>query len=139
MSEGPQERLRSFLEALVAGQVAAMEAQLTDDVVWNLAPSAGAERIEGRERMLEFLCSGLERCYRLPGRIEPLMSVGSDREAMCLARLSFETVNGDRYENLYSFAARFRGDRICEAWELLDTASWARQVGDELAARFGLA
>jgi ketosteroid isomerase-like protein len=125
-----EEVLQEFIEALVSGRYEELALRLTEDVVWHTAPSARTPPLEGRESMLEFLRAGIERCYRPPGSFKALMSVSSEREAMCLAELRLETRAGAIYENQYCFAARFEDGRISEAWELLDTANWARQLGE---------
>ena len=137
-AESLQGRLHAFIRALVSGDYDELAGCLTEDVVWHTAPSARTPPLEGRGEMLEFLRSGIERCYRTPGSLRPLMTVAADDKAICLVELRFETQAGTSYENQYCFAARFDDDRICEAWELLDTANWARQLGD-IAAELGFA
>jgi ketosteroid isomerase-like protein len=104
---------------------------LTDDVEWHAPPFAAKSfgELRGVERVAGFLCEGGDAFYE-PGSFEmesELQAVEEDR-AIVIALLRARTAQGKPYENRYAFGFRFRGGRICEAWELMDSVSFQKQM-----------
>jgi ketosteroid isomerase-like protein len=124
-----RELFERFLFSMIEGRHDEAEALLADDVVWNLPPFAEMAPIEGKKAVARFIREA-QATYYAPGslRLEPLLICAEAGRAACLAQLHATTRKGKRYENRYAFFARLRGGLLCEAWELLDTASFQAQL-----------
>jgi ketosteroid isomerase-like protein len=123
--------LERFFPAMFRDDREGLGGLLTEDVVWHVPPS-GVERfgeLRGAPAVLDFLCGAGGQFYE-PGSFEmetELAAFEGDR-ALVLAWLRARTARGKPYGNRYAFAFRFRAGRICEVWELLDTAHFASQL-----------
>ncbi len=105
---------------------------LTEDIVWH-APPFARERFGdpvGRQAVLDFLCGAGDEFYQ-PGSfsIERELEAFEGDRAIVMAILRATTARGEPYENRYAFGFRFREERIAEAWELLDSIHFERQMG----------
>jgi ketosteroid isomerase-like protein len=128
---GHRSILERFFPAMFADDREVLGGLVTDDVVWHVPPS-GVERFgepRGAPAVLDFLCGAGGQFYE-PGSFEmkaELEAFEADR-AVVVAWLRARTARGKPYGNRYAFAFRFRDGRICEVWELLDTAHFASQL-----------
>lgn len=112
-----------FLEAMLAGDQAAMATMLAPDVVWHLPPFSKQPPIHGRDGVLRFAREA-QAAYYQPGtlRFEPALVVADANGAALLGTLLARTKHGKDYENLYTFGLRFDAGKVAEGWELVDSA-----------------
>lgn len=127
----PRAILERFFPAMFADDRQVLGGLLDDDVLWHVPPSGVAQFGEprGAPAVLDFLCGAAGDFYE-PGSFEmrtELDAFEGDR-AVVVAWLTGRTASGKPYGNRYAFAFRFREGRICEVWELLDTAHFAGQL-----------
>lgn len=131
-----RETFERFLSAMFSSDRETLREVLSDDVVWHLPPWARA-RIEdpkGGERVAGFLCDGAATYYE-PGsfRFRPEVEAVEGDQAVVIGWLTARTAAGAAYENRYAFGFRLRDGRICEGWELLDSAHFEAQSRVEIA------
>lgn len=132
----PQTTLDRFFPAMFADDRETLATLLTEGVVWH-APPFARERFGdpvGRQAVIDFLCGAGDEFYQ-PGSFSierELQAVEEDR-AIVLAILRATSARGEPYENRYAFGFRFRDGQIDEAWELLDSIHFERQIGKALA------
>jgi ketosteroid isomerase-like protein len=115
--------------AMLARDRAALAELLDDDVTWHLPPFAHAPPKRGRAAVVEFLCTAGDAFYQ-PGSLAltPEVSAFEGDRALLLGRITGATRRGKPYANRYAFALRFRGERVIEAWELLDSKELLDQL-----------
>ena len=115
--------------AMMARDRDTLAALLDDDVTWHLPPFAHAPPKRGRAAVVEFLCTAGDAFYQ-PGSLAltPEVSAFEGDRALLLGRITGTTLRGKPYANRYAFALRFRGDRVIEAWELLDSKELLDQL-----------
>ncbi len=83
----------------------------------------------GFDLLLGFLCEGGEAFYESGSfEMEIELQAVEENRAIVLAQLRARTVHGKPYANRYAFAFRFREGRIREAWELLDSVAFQKQM-----------
>lgn len=120
---GTRELALRFVDVMLAGDLAALGAMLGDDVVWHLPPFAKLGPMRGRDAVLAFVRDAQAAYYEAGTlRLERDLVVADADGAVVLGTLRGRTKRGRDYENLYSFALRFAGGQVVEAWELLDSA-----------------
>ena len=120
-----------FLSLMFSSDRETMREVLTDDIVWRLPPWARArfEEPKGREQVVEFLCGGAATYYEPDSfQFQPEVQAVEGDQAVTLGWLSARTAKGADYQNRDAFAFRFRDGRICEGWELLDSAHFEAQT-----------
>lgn len=126
-----REVVTRLLRAMFAGDYSTLRDLLCEDVVWHVPPSAAARVSDpiGADEVLEFMQRGAGLYYQ-PGSfaMEPLLEAAEADRCLVLARLRARTRQGSDYENLYAFGFRLREGRVCEVWELLDTAHFHEQM-----------
>lgn len=124
-----REIFEEFLDAMFARRWERVGELLTDSAVWNLPPSLGLPKLEGREAVVEFLSTAPDTVYE-PGslRLEPIQISVEDGNAACFAKVFATTKRGKPYENVYGFFARLAGGRLEEVFELLDTVNFREQL-----------
>lgn len=129
----PHVILDRFFPAMFSDDRETLTTLLAEDIVWHAPPFARARFGDpvGRKAVLDFLCGAGDEFYR-PGsfEIEPeLQAIEGDR-GIVMATLRATTARGEPYENRYAFGFRFRDGQISEAWELLDSLHFERQMGE---------
>lgn len=118
----PRDAFARVIPAILAGDRTVMAELLDEDVTWHLPPFAAAEPKRGREAVVDFLIETPGKLYQ-PGSLvlsPELQALEGDR-ALLLGWMTGTTKRGKPYANRYAFAMRFRGGRVIEAWELLDS------------------
>jgi ketosteroid isomerase-like protein len=126
-----RETLERFFPAMFADDREALAPLVTDDVQWHAPPFAakGFGELKGSERILRFLTEGADQFYT-PGSFAlevELQAIEGDR-AIVIGQLRAKTAKGQPYQNRYAFGFRFRDGRICEAWELMDSVLFQKQM-----------
>jgi ketosteroid isomerase-like protein len=108
--------------AMLARDRGALAELLDDDVTWHLPPFAKAPPQRGRAAVIEFLCTAGDPFYE-PGSLKlvPEVSAVSDDQGVLVGQLTGTLRSGKPYANRYAFAVRFRGARVIEGFELLDS------------------
>jgi ketosteroid isomerase-like protein len=111
-----------LIPAMLAGDRDTLAELIDEDVTWHLPPFAHAKPRRGRAKAIEFLCTAPGAFYQ-PGSlaITPEVQAFEGDRAILLGWMTGTTRNGKPYANRYAFAMRFRGGRVIEAWELLDS------------------
>jgi len=127
----PHVTLERFFPAMFGDDREALHELLSEDIEWHAPPFAakGFGELRGADRVLDFLCGAGDAFYE-PGSFEmevELQAVEGDR-AVLIAWLRARTARGEPYSNRYAFGFRFREGRICEAWELLDSLRFQKQM-----------
>lgn len=127
------ETLDRFFPAMFRDDRDALRALLTEDVEWHAPPFAAKSfgALRGVDRVVEFLCSGGDAFYE-PGSFSmevEIQAVEEDR-AVVIAELRARTAHGRPYSNRYAFGFRLRGGLVCEAWELMDSVRFQKQMGE---------
>ena len=118
-----------LVPAMLARDRAALAELLDDDVTWHLPPFAHAPPRRGRAAVIEFLCTAGDAFYQ-PGSLAlaPEVTAFEGDRAVWVGWMTGTTLRGKPYENRYAFALRFRGARVLEAWELLDSKALLDQL-----------
>lgn len=127
----PHETLERFFPAMFRDDREALAPLLTEDIEWHAPPFAARSfgELRGAERVLAFLCEGGDAFYE-PGSFEmdvEVQAVEEDR-AVVIATLRARTIHGRPYSNRYAFGFRFQDGRIREAWELMDSVRFQKQM-----------
>jgi ketosteroid isomerase-like protein len=119
----------AYFDALGRADRAAMRALVTDDLVWVVPPSApapfgGVHR--GADAVIDMMLGAVSGAF-LPGsqRTEFRVAVGEGDAVMAEARIRARAAHAE-YENWYCFVVEFRGGRIAEIREHVDTIPAAR-------------
>jgi ketosteroid isomerase-like protein len=118
----PRATFERLIPAMLARDREALAELLDEDVTWHLPPFAHAEPRCGRAKVIEFLCKAPDAFYQ-PGSLAFARELGAfegDR-GLLLGWMTGTTRTGKPYGNRYAFAMRFRGARVIEAWEVLDS------------------
>lgn len=123
------QRFERFLGDMIGGRHDRVAPVLSEDVVWHLPPFAKSPPLEGRPAVLDFLEKAPAEYYA-PGssKLEIELLTVDGELASCQGTLRATTRRGMPYENRYVFFARFRGELICEVWELMDTVAFQEQL-----------
>jgi len=125
----PRDTFDRLFPALLGGDRDTLTELIDEDVTWHLPPFAHAEPKRGRDAVVEFLCKTPAKLYQ-PGSLAlapEVQAVEGDR-ALLLGWMTGTTARGKPYANRYAFAVRFRGGRVIEAWELLDSKELLDQL-----------
>lgn len=133
MSEKNKATAATFLKALGAGDIAALRAVVTDDVV---AVTAGYSAVSGpRDRDLILrICAAMPQIMENGIEFEILnMTAEADRVAAEVQGHA-KTIGGKRYDNQYHFLFHFRDGKICLLKEYLDNQLADTVLGPYLAA-----
>jgi 3-hydroxyisobutyrate dehydrogenase len=124
--------LQRFFQTLLAGDLGALGALLADEVVWHVPPSAAQRFAEprGRDAVLKFLGSATGEFFE-PGsmRFQSELQAVEGEQAIAIGWMTGRTAAGAPYANRYAWGLRLRGGRICDVYELLDTAHLQAQLG----------
>ncbi|TFG97840.1 MAG: nuclear transport factor 2 family protein [Myxococcales bacterium] len=130
-----KETVREYFAAIGRCDRAAMRALVTEDLVWVVPRSApppfgGVHR--GAEHVIGMMVGAVSEAF-LPGsqRTEFTAMVGEGDLVMAEAQMRARAPRGD-YENGYCFVVSFRGGRIAEIREHVDTIAAARFFAPEL-------
>jgi len=125
MSTHAKDVVRRYLDALLAGDLAAIRESFAPDAVWTIhgeLPIAGPWR--GREAIVDdFLAAVGGRLYK-PGTTEfefPTL-IGEGDTVALEWRVRATTAQGGKYDNRYCGFFVVRDGRIAEVREYLDTA-----------------
>ncbi len=116
------ERLaRAFLDAMVVGDAAAMEATLAEDAAMVLPrPTMSGRAFAGRENLLTALV-GLNARYESPRAEYGTVLAGPDAVAVEWCLTASLVSNGAPYEQFYGWFFDIRDGRITEIREYMDT------------------
>ena len=121
--------LRAYFTAIGLGDRAVMRALVTDDLVWVVPTSApppfgGVHR--GADLVIDRMAGAVAQAF-LPGtqQTEWTAMVGEGEVLMAEARMRARAAHGE-YDNRYCFVVVFRGERIAEIREHVDTITAAR-------------
>jgi ketosteroid isomerase-like protein len=129
--------VETYFAAIGRGDRTAMRALVTDDLVWVVpksapAPFGGVHR--GADRVIDMMLGAVSEAFE-PGsqRTELTAVVGEGDLVMAEAHMRARAPHGT-YDNWYCFVVRFRGGRIAEIREHVDTIAAARFFGPEPGA-----
>ena len=118
-----------YFAAIGRGDREAMRRLVADDLVWVVpssapAPFGGEHR--GAERVIGRMLGAVAEAF-LPGtqQTELTALVGEGELVMAEAHMRARAAHGE-YDNWYCFVVRFRGGRIAEIREHVDTIAAAR-------------
>jgi ketosteroid isomerase-like protein len=125
----PRDTFERLFPALLSGDRATLALLIDEDVTWHLPPFAHAAPKRGRDAAVDFLCNTPAKIYR-PGSLAltPEVQAFEGDRAVLLGWMTGTTASGKPYANRYAFAMRFRGGRVIEAWELLDSKEFLDQL-----------
>ena len=130
-----QERKRlalAFFEALGRADRSALMGLVHPDFRWVVPQGAvlHAGVHEGAERVFDAMLTAVGETFQ-PGsqRTEMGLVVGEADAVFCEARVRARGVDGRDYDNVYVFVFEFRGDRIAELREHVDTRYAAEFFG----------
>jgi ketosteroid isomerase-like protein len=125
----------AFFAALGRADREALRALVTDDLVWvvprsAIAPYAG--RHEGAERILDLMLAAAGATFE-PGsqHSEATLLVGEGDVVVGEVHMRARSRRGSTYDNWYCFLMEFRGGRIREIREHVDTAHAVRFFAGE--------
>jgi len=118
----PRDTFERLIPAMLARDRDVLAEFLDEDVTWYLPPFAHAKPRRGRAKVIEFLCKTPDAFYQ-PGTLAfaPELQAFEGDRGILLGWMTGTTQSGKPYGNRYAFAMRFRGGRVIEAWELLDS------------------
>lgn len=124
-----------FLEAITRADAGTMLALMHPDVEWvvpktAVAPYAGRHR--GAGKIVEMMVQAVQATF-LPGTVvhRVLAQVGDARRIMVETEMTAKQASGREYRNSYVFIFEFRGERIGEIREHVDTAYALQFFGAE--------
>jgi ketosteroid isomerase-like protein len=127
----PHETLDRFFPAMFADDRDVLMELLTEDVEWRAPPFAvdSFGPLNDREAVVSFLTEGGDAFYK-PGSfsMQTLVKAVEGDSAIVMGDIRATTAHDHPYSNRYAFGFRFRDGKICEAWELLDSASFQKQL-----------
>ncbi len=124
---------REFLLALGNGDVAGVTSRATDDLRFTTKGTSMFSATRNLTEVVE-LVGMLDALTTTPFVAEfPSMTAEDDRVSVEMAGHA-ELVGGGRYDNVYHFLFRFRGDKVCSVDEYLDTKYTEAAILPALAA-----
>ncbi|MFD2473587.1 nuclear transport factor 2 family protein [Amycolatopsis silviterrae] len=111
---------REFLLAMGNGDIDGVKARATEDIVFTTKGSSMFSAARTLPELLE-LIGTLDQLTASEFTAEfPSMTAEDDRVSVEMAGHA-DLVGGGRYDNIYHFLFRFRGDKIASVEEYLDT------------------
>ena len=109
--------LRGLLEAFAAGDVAAMETAIDDDMIWH-APGTNrfSGQFRGRTASMQRLAQMREA--GISTRFDVHDVVANDEHVVALVHVHLEVADGRRYDQPRVQVAHVRDGRIVEFWTM---------------------
>jgi ketosteroid isomerase-like protein len=130
-SDSTRALVEKFLVARAANDAAAIDALVSDDVVWAPPVGAGMGVIEGREAVVKALTGGavgrILKIDTIARHVHKLVVEGDT--AVAFQRMTADLVKGGTYENEYAWRYTCAEGKVSRLDEYADTLHAFRQMG----------
>ena len=123
--EDNKRRVRAVFDAIERADAKAMRALVTEDLVWRIprsAPPPYAGLHEGADRVLELMFGAVGAFALGTQKFHEIALAAEGDVVFAETNLRARAIDGRDYDNHYCFVFEFRGGRIREIREHVDTA-----------------
>lgn len=121
-----------FINAMINGDEALMEALLDEGVIWYPPTSVAAvfhNQVSGRDKVIQFLTENPADFYEPGSRRADIINVaGNDKFVSVNFKFIATPKKGGTLNTCANFMFELSGEKIIKAWEVLDMAEWNNAV-----------